>query len=79
MFSIIFQGKIGRSEGEPDSALPFIVFGSVAVLAGVLAVLLPETLHQPIPDTVDDVSGTHSSGIRNEAYELGDESVSGFR
>ena len=75
---VAMQGRIGRGEGDPDSTLPFIVFGSVALVAGGLALLLPETLHQPIPDTVDDVSRSQTAGIKNEAFEFTEESVSSF-
>ncbi|XP_076130239.1 solute carrier family 22 member 6 [Alosa pseudoharengus] len=36
-------------------ALPSIVYGGAAVIAGVFALFLPETLNVPLPETVDDV------------------------
>ncbi|XP_016347641.1 solute carrier family 22 member 6-A-like [Sinocyclocheilus anshuiensis] len=36
-------------------ALPSIVYGGSAVLAGFIAFLLPETLDIPLPDTIEDV------------------------
>ncbi|XP_026089965.1 solute carrier family 22 member 6-A [Carassius auratus] len=36
-------------------ALPSIVYGGSAVLAGLIAFLLPETLNIPLPDTIEDV------------------------
>uniref|UniRef100_A0A8C2IEX6 Solute carrier family 22 member 6 n=1 Tax=Cyprinus carpio TaxID=7962 RepID=A0A8C2IEX6_CYPCA len=36
-------------------ALPSIVYGGSAVLAGLIAFLLPETLDIPLPDTIEDV------------------------
>lgn len=36
-------------------ALPSIVYGGSAVIAGAFALFLPETLNVPLPDTVDDV------------------------
>ncbi|XP_046723252.1 LOW QUALITY PROTEIN: solute carrier family 22 member 6 [Silurus meridionalis] len=36
-------------------ALPSVVYGSAAVIAGVTAFLLPETLNVPLPDTIEDV------------------------
>lgn len=36
-------------------ALPSIVYGGSAVVAGLIAFLLPETLDVPLPDTVEDV------------------------
>ena len=32
--------------------LPYTVFGSLALLCGFLAIFLPETLNQPLPDTL---------------------------
>uniref|UniRef100_A0A8C9TYD3 Solute carrier family 22 member 6 n=1 Tax=Scleropages formosus TaxID=113540 RepID=A0A8C9TYD3_SCLFO len=36
-------------------ALPSIIYGGSAVLAGILAIFLPETLNVPLPDTIEDV------------------------
>ena len=36
-------------------ALPSVVYGGAAVLAGCFACFLPETLNIPLPDTIDDV------------------------
>ncbi|XP_067279983.1 solute carrier family 22 member 6 isoform X2 [Pseudorasbora parva] len=36
-------------------ALPSVVYGGSAVLAGFIAFLLPETLNIPLPDTIEDV------------------------
>ncbi|XP_053505506.1 solute carrier family 22 member 6 [Ictalurus furcatus] len=36
-------------------ALPSIVYGTAAIIAGVTAFLLPETLNVPLPDTIADV------------------------
>lgn len=36
-------------------ALPSIIYGGSAVVAGLIAFLLPETLNIPLPDTIEDV------------------------
>ena len=36
-------------------ALPSIVYGGAAVLASCFAFFLPETLNEPLPDTIEDV------------------------
>ncbi|KAK2873166.1 hypothetical protein QQF64_017086 [Cirrhinus molitorella] len=49
-------------------ALPSIVYGGSAVLAGFIAFLLPETLNIPLPDTIEDVEfkGEKKSGSLKE-------------
>lgn len=46
-FNIILQTNIAEM-------LPFISFGIVSITAAALVLLLPETLHQNLPDTIDD-------------------------
>uniref|UniRef100_A0AAY5KCY6 Solute carrier family 22 member 6 n=1 Tax=Esox lucius TaxID=8010 RepID=A0AAY5KCY6_ESOLU len=40
---------------EVMPALPSIVYGGAAVVAGIIAFFLPETLNIPLPDTIGDV------------------------
>lgn len=40
---------------EVFPALPSVVYGAAAVIAGLIAFLLPETLNVPLPDTIEDV------------------------
>ncbi|XP_068436387.1 solute carrier family 22 member 6 isoform X3 [Clinocottus analis] len=40
---------------EVFPALPSVVYGGSAVLAGCFACFLPETLNMPLPDTIEDV------------------------
>ena len=35
--------------------LPNVIFGVMAILAGALTFLLPETLHRPLPTTIEEV------------------------
>ncbi|ESO84002.1 hypothetical protein LOTGIDRAFT_108526 [Lottia gigantea] len=41
-------------KGELELALPLIVFGICSVVAGLLALLLPETMNRNLPDTIED-------------------------
>lgn len=36
-------------------ALPSMIYGGAAVVAGIIAFFLPETLNIPLPDTIEDV------------------------
>ncbi len=47
--------------------LPMVVLGSATVLAGLLAVLLPETAGRPMPDTVEDALSVGGRGEGGEA------------
>ena len=35
--------------------LPMLVFGSVSIASGALSLILPETLHRELPETLEDV------------------------
>lgn len=37
-----------------DKRLPSVIFGAIAVTSGLLALVLPETLNQPMPQTLED-------------------------
>ncbi|XP_046374361.2 organic cation transporter protein-like [Haliotis rufescens] len=41
-------------DGDISSALPLIVFGVLTLMAGILALGLPETLHRKLPETIED-------------------------
>ena len=41
--------------GTFQSCIPLIVFGSSSVIGGALAVVLPETLAAPLPQTLEEV------------------------
>ena len=40
--------------GDYLRPIPYIIFGTVSLIAGGLALFLPETLGQPLPQTIDD-------------------------
>ncbi|KAK6169201.1 hypothetical protein SNE40_020297 [Patella caerulea] len=40
--------------GDLKTALPLIVFGTVCVTAGLLSLILPETLNQKLPENIED-------------------------
>ena len=57
--------------------MPFVILGCVAVLAGLLAMLLPETMGRKLPDTIEEAErmteegfgeNDDSSGAQNEGY-----------
>ena len=47
-FNCLLQGKVVWGP------LPIIIFGTSAVVAGALSLFLPETLHQGLPETMED-------------------------
>uniref|UniRef100_A0A8D3CU52 Solute carrier family 22 member 6 n=1 Tax=Scophthalmus maximus TaxID=52904 RepID=A0A8D3CU52_SCOMX len=55
-------------------ALPSVVYGGAAVLAGCFACFLPETLNIPLPDTIEDVeekwSGINIASRQKEGVSL---------
>jgi len=40
--------------------LPGLLFGGLSTAAGLLTLLLPETLHRPLPQTIDDIERWYS-------------------
>ena len=40
--------------GDYWEPLPYVVFGSLAVLAGLTSLLLPETKGKPLPETLEE-------------------------
>ena len=40
--------------------MPGLLFGALSTAAGLLALLLPETLHRPLPQTIDDIERWYS-------------------
>lgn len=44
-----------RITGEFHPFIPNAIFGTVAILGGSAAFFLPETLNQPLPETIKDM------------------------
>ncbi len=51
-----------------STSLPYIVFGSLGLVCGILAFFLPETLNQPLPDSLP-TSGLWSCYKANQSAE----------
>ncbi|KAF0022911.1 hypothetical protein F2P81_024892 [Scophthalmus maximus] len=76
--------RVARINGKPEvadkltlevlPALPSVVYGGAAVLAGCFACFLPETLNIPLPDTIEDVeekwSGINIASRQKEGVSL---------
>ena len=52
--------------GPLGKAVPLVVFGSVAVVAGVLCLLLPETTKRSLPETVEEAESISGSSLRKQ-------------
>lgn len=48
-------GPLVRLLSIYGSWLPLLVYGTVPVLSGLAALLLPETKNLPLPDTIQDI------------------------
>ena len=51
---INYLSKI-ESAGNIGRRLPLVIFGALSIVGGFLALPLPETRNQPLPETIDDV------------------------
>ena len=50
---------VGMLGGEVSPLIPPVVFGVTALVAGALALLLPETRGRELPYTIEQVGRTH--------------------
>ncbi|KAJ8315874.1 hypothetical protein KUTeg_008024 [Tegillarca granosa] len=58
--SKVVPGNFGR-------ALPLVIFGGLSVLAGIMAIALPETMNMNLPETMED---GRQFGKKNSKYKL---------
>lgn len=56
--------------GDFGQALPLVIFGGCSVSAGLLSMLLPETLNQKLPDTIEDAQVFGKNGETKRKMEL---------
>jgi len=52
--------------------LPGLLFGGLSTAAGLLTMLLPETLHRPLPQTIDDIELWYSKKPRDTERHTAD-------
>jgi len=76
-----FAGAVGRIGGiiapflimlqdnEKLSFLPYLIFGILAIIAGISILLLPETTGKPILQSIQEVEKFYSKGVENINYE----------
>ena len=67
MFSIFQVNIIPTSSA---AIMPLIVFGVTSLSAGILALMLPETRHSQLPDTIEDMKLQRKNKIRSSDLPL---------
>ena len=60
-----FQGKYTFDE------LPYLIFGSLSLLAAVVVYFVPETFGKNLPNTIEEIEGTNTKKDNNNV-ELAD-------
>ncbi|KAL8581702.1 hypothetical protein ACOMHN_043120 [Nucella lapillus] len=65
-------------EGSMGRALPLVIFGALALAAGLLALCLPETLHRKLPDTILEAATFTRKYVPAEAPRGPDIQVTGI-
>jgi len=47
--------------------LPGLLFGGLSTAAGLLTILLPETLHRALPQTIDDIEQWYKPAAKEKS------------
>lgn len=50
--------------------LPLVIFGSIAILAGVFSLIFPETLGTKLPDTVWEAENIGKTKLHSRSQEI---------
>ena len=58
--------------GRLNAGIPTVIFGVASIVAGLLSLLLPETLNKKLPESVADVEGRREDArdVEREENEL---------
>ncbi|XP_067877560.1 solute carrier family 22 member 6-A-like isoform X1 [Heterodontus francisci] len=64
---------VAKLTGDYIAFLPMAIYGGVAIISGVTAFLLPETLNIQLPDTIEEVESRGKKGVEKEMEPKKDE------
>ncbi len=57
---------VSLTQSNTDANLPGILMGSIAMVAGFIVFILPETTGKPLPDTIEEVEAQAKKEKRNK-------------
>uniref|UniRef100_A0A4X2K8K9 Solute carrier family 22 member 12 n=1 Tax=Vombatus ursinus TaxID=29139 RepID=A0A4X2K8K9_VOMUR len=63
-------GPLVKLLNQFNPLLPLFIYGGVSVITGLTALLLPETLNMPLPDTIHDVESRQKFNIPIQVEEV---------